>query len=524
MNMHTLTISRAIVLAALVIAFGIMPCPPAWSQPADNPDVKSDDGHLVRISVGRSQVINAPWPVKQVSVADPKTADVQVITPGQVVLLGKSIGTTDVVLWSEDDHVWHARVDVGADQSRMLTDLKSILPGAKLQLTQAEDVLVVGGLLARADQAQRLQQYLKASGVKYVDTTSLAGVQQVQIKVRVAEVSRSAARALGIDSLHVGDDFFGSVGVGGAPANIGVPDAALASDNLPFTFNSDTSISSAVTLLAGFPAADLELFIRAMADNQYLRFLAEPNLVALNGQEASFLAGGEFPIPVVQGAGASTSGSSISIEYKEFGVQLYFRPTVLGDNKIRLEVAAEVSDITFVDAIEIQGFNMPTILSRRVSTTLELHSGQTFGMAGLLQRTTDSLNSRVPGLGRLPVLGPLFRSVRYESGETELVVLVTAALVEPMSLASTPPVPGELHLRPSDWELYLEGRIEGEVPSRIAPVDADWMSKLGLDQLSGPGAWAAHDQPIARDHPALRPSVSGTGDNEQAAPPSNEAQ
>src|SRR6185503_13142243 len=216
-------------------------------------------------------------------------------------------------------------------------------------------------------------------------------------------------------------------------------------------------------LFANFPNSDLLFFVQALAENQYLRILAEPSLVAMSGEEASFLAGGEFPIPVVQGVNAT----SITVTYKEFGVRLRFRPTVLGDGAIRLHVAPEVSELTNAGSVTLQGFNIPGLLTRRAETTLELNSGQTFGMAGLISQSTQARTSRVPHIGDLPVLGALFRSVRYQSGDTELVLLVTASLVEPLSVANMPPTPGITHSDPNDWELYAMGKIEGKAPARL---------------------------------------------------------
>ncbi|MHC4791724.1 MAG: hypothetical protein ACYS8Y_09860, partial [Planctomycetota bacterium] len=161
---------------------------------------------------------------------------------------------------------------------------------------------------------------------------------------------------------------------------------------------------------------------------------------------------------------------------------------------IRLFVAPEVSELSPVNAVTIAGTDVPTVLTRQASTTLELKSGQTFAMAGLIKNTAVAKNSRIPGLGDLPVLGPLFRSISYREDETELVVLVTASLVEPMSLAKVPPLPGFLHVTPNDWELYIEGRLEGKEPAKINPSDADWMKRIGLDRLVGPGAWESYDQ------------------------------
>jgi pilus assembly protein CpaC len=373
-----------------------------------------------------------------------------------------------------------------------------------------------------------MHQFLDATGVKYVDLTRVAGGQQVQVQVRIAEASRTALRSLGINALQSGMQdgvFFGASQVGSAgggafnPVSIGPPEGALAGGELvPYRFTADVTVSPLVTLLAGFPRADLEFFIQALAENAYLRILAEPNLIALSGETASFLAGGEFPIPVIQGGQAG--GNAITIEYKEFGVRLDFRPVVLGDNRIRLHVAPEVSSLSDTGAVELQGFRIPAVVTRRAETTVELKSGETFAMAGLLQQTNEGRNTRVPGLGDLPILGALFRSTRYQRGETELVVLVTASLVEPMLSASLPPLPGAMHVPPSDWEVYAEGRIEGR-PTTIAPADATRLKALGLDRLKGPGAWASHDGPAGESEAPSAPPPPRPGGT-TAAPESSE--
>jgi pilus assembly protein CpaC len=294
----------------------------------------------------------------------------------------------------------------------------------------------------------------------------------------VAEASRNALREMGINTTirgtteHGGGEFFQQFGNDFTQATVG-PTTGL------------------IDVLAGFPHADLEILLEAMAENQYLQILAKPNLTALSGEEASFLAGGEFPIPVVQG-GSGGNSASISIEYKEFGIRLAFRPTVLGDGKIRLEVSTEVSDITDVGSVELQGFRVPAIITRRAETTLQLGSGQTFGMAGLIQQNTEGSNARLPLLGDLPVLGPFFRSVRYSRGETELVVLVRASLVEPLSLASDVPLPGDLHVSPTDAELYGEGRLERKASHDLDPPDAAWRQALGVEGLKSPGVWTRY--------------------------------
>jgi Flp pilus assembly secretin CpaC len=587
-----------------------------------------DEGPPITLFAGQSRVFTAPWPVQRMAVTEPKVADVQAISPTQVLVLGRKLGTTDLILWSGSGQIWQRRVDVQADLQRLRAELSRLFPKSRLEVSQSQDVVIisgelggaeqahklrqfltsadgatglkytdmtrlagsgaadpparpvsfldpeqfarqlrelfpdstlevqksrdvviVSGLLRRAEQAQQLRRLLEAleasaadqrmggplrlatapagegapppqvrSSFKFVDMTSVAGVQQVQLRVRVAEVSRTAIRSLGINALwsgHHDNSFFGASTIGpdggGAlnPINIGPPAGALAGPTgTPFTFNSNVNVSPLVTTFFGFPRADLEFFLQALAENQYLRVLAEPTLVALSGEEASFLAGGEFPIPVVQGTTVG-GGLSITIEYKEFGVRLKFRPTVLGDGTIRLHVAPEVSDLSDRGAVEIQGFRVPSIVTRRAETTLELNSGQSFSMAGLLDCTDQGRSSRVPGTGDVPVLGALFRSVRYVKGETELVVLVTASLVEPLSLASDPPLPGVLDCPPNDWELYAEGLTVGRKTASLSPYESSWLARLGFDQLEGPGAWETYEQEPARSAaPVTQPAES----------------
>jgi pilus assembly protein CpaC len=328
--------------------------------------------------------------------------------------------------------------------------------------------------------------------------TQLAGGQQVEIKVRVAEVSRQSLREMGINIFHTDNYFFGGSQVGSAggtainPVSIGPAQGVQTGKGIPFTFNQDVNVQPGVTLFAGFPKQDMQMFVQALAENQYLRILAEPTLVALSGQEANFLVGGEYPIPVVQGVGQGST--SITVMYREYGVRLRFKPRVMGEGLIELYVAPEVSEISEVGAVEIQNFSIPAVVTRKAETTLEMKNGQTFAMAGLINHIVTSRASRVPLLGDLPVLGPLFRSVRYTSGETELVVLVTVNLVEPLSLDTRPPAPGVLHVAPSDWELYADGWTEGTGPAKLSEADAAWLRKLGFNRLQGPGGWVQYGE------------------------------
>jgi pilus assembly protein CpaC len=481
----------------MAMALSVLTCA-AWPVVAQAaPEVRAAEE--VKVYAGKSRVVKAPWPVKRVAVTDPKIADVQILTPRQVLLQGKKPGRTDLVMWSAGEDIQTSNVAVLLDIQALQEQLRKLFPNTTLSISQSDDVIIATGSLSSTTQVERLHNFLDSQKIKFVDMTDLAGVQQVMLQVRVAEVSRTALRTLGINAFHTGNDFFGGSTVGASaggainPISIGPVSGTPARHGVPFVFNADVAVSPSITLFAGFPEVDLQLFLQALAENQYLRILAEPTLIALSGKEATFLAGGEFPIPVVQGT-TTGGGTSISIEYREFGVGLTFRPIVQGDGTIQLWVLQEVSELTDTGAVELQGFRVPGLITRRTSTTVELKSRQSFAIAGLISRTTTARASRVPGLGDMPVLGALFRSVRYTSGETELVVLVTAAVVEPLSAQTRPPSPGMSHLAPNDWELYALGRIEGQVIPKLSPVDVQSLKQMGLEKLKGPGAWVRYGQ------------------------------
>ena len=459
--------------------------------------VRDESTRTVSLFVGQTRIIDAPWPVRRVSVNAPGVADVDVTSPRRVQIQGKAPGIAEVLIWSETGETWQARVEVEADARRLEGQLKKLFPGTALEVAQLGNVVAVRGTLARAEQVAQLHRFFELSKIEYVDATNVAGVQQVQLQVKVAEVSRTALRALGINAVYAGKDFFGGIQIGSSsgplnPVNIGIPKGTGLGGSSPFSFLNDAGVASSATLFGGFPHSDLQVFIEALAENQYLRVMAEPTLVSLSGKEASFLAGGEFPIPIAQLGGSGTT--QISIDYKEFGIRLRFTPTVLGDGTINLHVMPEVSQLSDVGAVMVNGTSVPSLLTRRVETTLEMQSGQTFAIAGLISRSDAATADRVPGLGDLPVLGTLFRSVRYTRSDTELLVLVTASLVEPTSTEANPLLPGMLHEVPNDWEFYWEGRTDSKDHPRLAPAQTESLKRLGLNHLCGPSGWATYEK------------------------------
>ena len=384
-------------------------------------------------------------------------------------------------------------------QTKMLESKIGRIFNVNLQVEEIEGTVALRGTMPDIATANLIQAFMNASGLKWVDLTHIAGVQQVQLRVRIAEASRYALRELAFGAVAGGSSFFGGYQApGGTPfqpvsispgagaqqtatvgGNVATEASGVTSPNFGFDKN---AVTSAVTLFGGVPGSDLEFYIQALSENRYVRLLAEPNLVAISGERATFLVGGAFPIPVVQNSGAS---SSVTIEYKEFGVRLNFRPEVLGQGRIRLEVAPEVSELSEIGSLRQNGFTVPSVITRRSSTTVELGSGQSFAMAGLLRTKEQGRVSKVPILGDIPVLGVLFRSVRYEEDQTELVVMVTAELVEPLDNGSVRPLPGDLHEAPNDWELFMEGSLAGATK---AGKPLERLKALGLAGLRGPGA------------------------------------
>jgi pilus assembly protein CpaC len=394
----------------------------------------------------------------------------------------------------------------GCDTAGLEMQLKQFF-GVDLKAEDIGGTIALRGNMPNVGTAVQVRNFMTSTGLRWVDVTRIAGIQQVQLKVRIAEASRTALRELAAGAIIGGNSVFGGVQSPGGtpfqPVNIQPTPGAPVGD--PRFMYGNNPVTSATTLFAGVTGADLEVYLQALSENRYIRLLAEPNLVAVSGESATFLVGGEFPIPIVQGSVVG-GGSTITIEYKEFGIRLNFRPEVLGDGRIRLEVAPEVSELSQIGALNQNGFTIPSLVTRRSSTTVELNSGQSFATAGLLRTLEQGTVARVPVLGDIPVFGALFRSVRYEQAQTELVIMVTANLVEPLYDGMDRPMPGDLHEAPNDWELFMNGQTAGAVAIG-SPMAR--LKSLGLEGIRGPGAWRRPDESRTLAADPL-PTASGT--------------
>jgi pilus assembly protein CpaC len=436
--------------------------PPTAQTQAQNSAVAAPQ--LV-IASGKGEMIRLSEPATAVFVADPEIADVNVPNPRAVFVLGKKAGTTTLyVLGANNRQVLRQTVVVSQDVTALDSILSQRFPTLQLKLVSAPGSLMVSGNVQSAADAeaivQTLSPYLREKE-QLINRLTIPRPQQVQLRVRITEIDRNVTQQLGINwstISNVAGNFIGGLSAG-RPIYNAVAGSATA--NSPVSLPNNNAFS----FLGGFSTShtSIQALIDALNQEGLLSVLAEPNLVALSGQTASFLAGGEFPIPIAQ------QDNAITIEFKQFGVKLDFTPTVLADNHISLKVRPEVSQIDPSASITTGGVTIPGLSVRRLDTTVELSSGQSFAIGGLLQSNTNDLISQVPGLGSLPVLGKLFSSTNYINNKSELVVIVTPYLVQPTD-------PGRLR-SPMD-------SVSPSVLSPSSDVEYTYQQKIGLDPLS----------------------------------------
>jgi len=437
-----------------------------------NATVQLVDGHAeqIELAVNKSAMIDCAEPVQAATVVNPEIAEVNIISPKVIIVRAKSFGITQLVLIARDGRKRAYQISVGMDAAQLEAAIRTAVPLAKVRVRAVMDTIILSGVVPDAQAAEQIVELANIFSPKVQNHMRVAGTQQVLLRCTVAEVNRSAIRQLGFNGFSFGEDFFGVNNLDQiSPASIGVPELMPVStppirppQRFRFT-GGDFVVGPQTTIYFGLPRAQTEIFLQAMRENGLLRVLAEPNLVAISGQTASFLAGGEFPVPVPQ------DQNTITIEWREFGVRLKFTPAVVPGQRIRLKVAPEVSELDFSSAVQLQAFVIPGLTNRKAETVIEVANGQTFAIAGLLSEQVRGISRRIPGLGDLPILGALFSSVQYRKSQTELLILVTPELVSPMDPQQVPPVPGQEMTDPTDFELFTLGLLEGQAPPKPAP-------------------------------------------------------
>ena len=438
------------------------------------------------VPLNKSQVVTADRVIAKAMVGSAEIADILPVTDRSIYVLGKKMGTTSLTLYDAGGRVISIiDVAVGPDVLALGDQLRQLMPGENIQAQISNDSIVLTGMVSSAGAADRAAQLARSfAGDKVINLMIMGSSQQVMLEVRFAEVQRSSGKEIGVSTFFRsnGGTFSGAIGSGaqlvpgGGTVTTTVPLPGGGTSVVTTTDNSGILGLGALSGTFGifrkaFSAAglDIDAAINALETRGLAKTLAQPTLIALSGERASFLAGGEFPVPVAQQSGGTAGGNqAITVEFKPFGVSLGFTPTVLGDKTISMIVEPEVSAIDPTASISIGNITIPGLRVRRASTTLELRDGESFAIAGLLQKDFQTTINQVPILGSIPIIGSLFRSSGFQKGETELLIVVTPHLVAPVG-------PGQVRLPtdrvadPGELNTFLLGQPYS--PQPVAPAE-----------------------------------------------------
>lgn len=403
----------------------------------------------INIISGKSILLKTAAPVKRVSIASPEIASYLILSPQEIYITGKAAGITNLIMWQGTRVVGIYDLEVTYDVSRLKEQLHETLPDEKdLRVISTHDSITLSGRVSNASclsQALAIAKAYAPEG-KVNDLLEVGGVHQVMLEVRVAEMQKSLLKRFGVNFNYFRGTEFGISTLAGLTSLNEITSSGVI----------DLAVSPAVNAMFRFNrgATTWTGFVDALKADGLTKILAEPTLIALSGQTANFLAGGEFPIPVPDDDG-------ITIEYKKFGVALSFTPTVLSENRISMKLSPEVSELDYSTAVQISGYVAPGLSTRRASTVIELADGQSFAIAGLLRDTVRDQIDKYPLLGDIPILGALFRSRSFQKAETELVIIATPHLIKPLDMAKQP-LPTDFYIEPNDADFYIMGKMEGQ--------------------------------------------------------------
>ena len=442
-----LPLTRSIFLAtAMAVSTVALPVHHAVAESGIIHMTASQHAKIIKVAKGKPKTIRTDTSFNEIVVGDPEIATVSPLTDRSFYVVGTAPGTTGVALYGENNElVGVLDIEVGPNTNQLNAALKSALPGSKVKASSANGKVVLKGKVKDAVEARKIQSIAENYDESPINAVKVESSQQVKLEVRFIEAQRNRDKELSIGFRGGRDDnAFGRVIPGTGDTGFNIP--ALVTGGIPFG-EFVTRVIDAGT--------NVDLVVNALERKGVVRRLAEPNLVALSGDTASFLAGGEFPIPV------GADDGEIEIEFKEFGVGLKFTPTVLDNGLINLKLAPEVSQIDDTNSIGGPGgIEIPALVVRRAETTLELKDGQSFVLAGLLQTNTSIGKSQLPWLGDIPIIGALFRSSAYQRDETDLVIIVTPRLVKPLKPGEEPATPLDETAPANDADLLANGQLE----------------------------------------------------------------
>ena len=466
-SLSSLSLHRLVVL--FVCCVGLTIAAPAMGQTniVTQVDSSKHAGQFV-VPLNKSQILRVDVPFADLLVGNPEIADVLALTDRSIYVLGKSLGSTNLTVYGRDKNLL-AVIDltVSFDVEGLKAQLFELMPEDNIEVRAANGSVVLSGLVASSSHlSQALAVADRYAPGAVTNLLAVKGSQQVLLKVRFAEMSRSVEEQLGFTWNAVSNFSSG--------------------DNFAFLsgFLDPTAFANVIGTFS-IGAVDFDVAFDALEEKGLVKILAEPNLIALSGDTASFLAGGEFPVPVAQDS--DTDSTTITVEFKEFGVSLAFTPTVLNDGLINLVVAPEVSSIDFANAVTTSGFVIPGLTVRRATTTVELRDGQAFAIAGLLQSDFSDSIAQFPLLGDVPILGALFRSTEYQKNETELVIIIEPRLVKPVA-AGTLATPVDNFVPPSRTDLWFFGRTESPESGGYKPnvLGAEALGVQSAGGIDGP--------------------------------------
>src|ERR1700676_5238559 len=414
----------------------------------------------LRVMVGKSLLINTTERLRRISVTDPGIAYAQVITPTQILVHGKSPGEVSLLIWDELERSRSFDLRVDVDVSAAAEEEHRVFPDEQIAVTPSRAAVVLSGHVSTEDVAKRAGELASAYSPKVVNVLTFGpvGAQEVLLQVKFAEVDRSALTQLGVNFISTGAaNTLGTVTTGqfgGFGPQTLTPGTSVSANGTTATTSTGTTVNNVLNLFLFRSDINLGATIEALETKNLLQILAEPNLIAVNGKEASFLAGGQFPFPIVQpGAGFT----AVTISFKEFGVRLQFTPVIMPNGNIHLKVAPEVSTLDFANALTISGFTVPALSTRKAETEFELQDGQSFVIAGLMDNRVTDIWNKIPGLGDIPILGNFFKSKSASKSNSELMVLCTVHRVSP----STGAPPG-----PTNPQPFIDtGKFDGKKPS-----------------------------------------------------------
>lgn len=434
--------------SALIVALCTGQVVQAQAAPSSSPSTGTryeDSTNELNVEVGKAVLVDCAQPIERVAVGAGEVAEAEAVSPTEIMITGKGPGTTSLILWDIHGGRQFFNVTVrpntglsGDNLDAIRRELRTELPGQTIRVTYTNNSVFLRGTVNDLTSAARAVEIASTAGkvVNLMDVNVPTSDPQILLKVRFASVDRVLARELGINLFELGlGNALGGVSAGQfSPPTIGTSSGSSSGSGVTGTAGS-ASFSEQGSIFAYFPGLNVGADIHALITKNVLQVLAEPNLLATNGKEASFLAGGEFPYPVVSGTSGGTA--AISIEFKEYGIRLNFIPTITPRGTIRLQVAPEVSALDYTHEVQLSGFEVPGLTTRRVNTEVELKDGQTFIIGGLLDKSLTDTFSKIPFLGDIPILGKLFQSQSKTKNDTELIVLVTPEIVTPLP-AGTP--------------------------------------------------------------------------------------